>query len=81
MSMTGKLTEVSAGVIAVNAANGMPTDNKEKEPRVFNHPFPSVTRGHREHRANLTCFKDQLIARNFSDVSSVLSVSSSAAGG
>ena len=79
--MAGKLTEVSTGVIAVNAANRMPTDNKEKEPRIFNHPFPSVTRGHREHRANLTCFKDQLIARNFSDVSSVLSVSSSAAGG
>jgi hypothetical protein len=78
---------VSAGFIAVNAANRMPTDNKEKEPRVFNHPFPSVTRGHstqghnKEHRANLTCFKDQLIARNFSGVSSVLSVSSSAAGG
>ena len=79
--MTGKLTEVSAGFITVNAANRMPTDKKEKEPRSFNHPFPSVTRGHREHRANLTCFKDQLIARNFSDVSSVLSVSSSAAGG
>ena len=79
-----------AGVIIVNSANRMPTDNKEKEPRrrsagdgvaSFNHPFPSVTRGHRAHRANLTCFKDQLIARNFSDVSSVLSVCSSAAGG
>jgi hypothetical protein len=55
--MTGKLTEVSAGVIAViavNAANRMPTDNKEKEPRSFNHPFPSVTstQGHNKgHRA------------------------------
>ena len=55
--MAGKLTEVSAGVIAVNAANRMPTDNKEKEPRSFNHPFPSVTstqghnKGHRAQRA------------------------------
>ena len=54
---------------------------QRKRTQRFNHPFPSVTRGHREHRANLTCFKDQLIARNFSGVSSVLSVSSSAAGG
>ena len=28
--MAGKLTEVSAGVIAVKAANRLPTDNKEK---------------------------------------------------
>ncbi len=55
--MAGKLSEVSTGFIAVNAANRMPTDNKEKEPRSFNHPFPSVTRGHREHRAILTCFR------------------------
>ena len=67
--MAGKLSEVSTGVIAVNAANRMPTDNKEKEPRSFNHPFPSVTstqghnKGHREHRVNLTCFKEQYIAQ------------------
>ena len=61
--MAGKLSEVSTGFIAVNAANRMPTDNKEKEPRrrsagdgvaSFNHPFPSVTstQGHNKgHRA------------------------------
>ena len=40
--MAGKLSEVSTGVIAViavNAANRMPTDNKEKEPRVLTTRF------------------------------------------
>ena len=31
---------------------------QRKRTQRFNHPFPSVTRGHREHRAILTCFRD-----------------------
>ena len=49
---------------------------QRKRTQRFNHPFPSVTRGHREHRAILTCF-----SRCAYTSSSVLSVSSSAAGG
>ena len=37
--MAGKLSEVSTGFIAINAANRMPTDNKEKEPRVLTTRF------------------------------------------